>query len=216
MNHNFEFSQLLRAYRSGIIDEAAFEREMNAMQNGSPASNGQSSFVAFGKTYKSEREAILAFLDGARAAEANGADAFNGWVKRCKTECIYTGIQMIAEREAYHARIFAKRLADLGGMQQAGTTNQGRKLTVTLSSSEIPDNKKFLYITSNFGKPEEAIAPIKAFADSIREDLSTKEAVRLFAEDELSSAKWLWDTCATLNPSPATASASNSSSSASM
>ena len=29
--------------------------------------------------------------------------------------------------------------------------------------------------------------------------MMTKEAIRLFAEDELSSAKWLWDTCAALN-----------------
>jgi hypothetical protein len=211
MNRNFEFKQLLRAYRSAIIDEATFESELHALENGSAGSNGhRGGFVAFGKTYASEKEAILEFLDRARAGEAGGAEAFNGWVKTCKTECIYTGIQMIAEREAYHARIFAKRLADLGGMQHAGTTEQGRKLTETLSSAEIADNKKFLYITTNFGKPGEALAPIKAFAESIRDDMSTKEALRLFTEDELSSAQWLWDTCATLNSTSAQNSASAS------
>jgi hypothetical protein len=209
MNRNFEFKQLLRAYRGGIIDEATFESEVSALENGSPGSNGHRGFVAFGKTYGSEKEAVLEFLDRARAGEAGGAEAFNGWVKTCKTECIYTGIQMIAEREAYHSRIFAKRLADLGGMQHAGTTEQGRKLTETLSS-DLADNKKFLYITTNFGRPEEAIAPIKAFGESLREDMSTKEAIRLFAEDELSSAKWLWDTCAALNSDSAKSSASAS------
>jgi hypothetical protein len=209
MNRNFEFKQLLRAYRGGIIDEATFESEVLALENGSAASNGHRGFVAFGKTYGSEREAVLEFLDRARAAEAGGAEAFNGWVRTCKTECIYMGIQMIAEREAYHSRIFAKRLADLGGMQHAGTTEQGRKLTEALSS-DLADNKKFLYLTTNFSKPEEAIAPIKAFADSIREDMSTKEALRLFAEDELSSAKWIWDTCAALNSTNAQSSASAS------
>ena len=209
MNRNFEFKQLLRAYRGGIIDEATFESEVQALEKGSAGSNGHRGFTAFGKTYGSEREAIVAFLDRARAGEAGGAEAFNGWVKSCKTECIYTGIQMIAEREAYHSRIFAKRLADLGGMQQAGTTEEGRKLTEVLSG-DMPDNKKFLYITSNFGKPEDAIAPIRAFGESIREDLSTKEAIRLFAEDELSSAKCLWDTCAVLNAPSAQSSASAS------
>jgi len=210
MNRDFEFSQLLRAYRSGIITEATFETEMEALESGSAGSNGHSGFVAFGKTYKSEREAIVAFLDRTRAAEANGADAFNGWVRTCKTECIYTGIQMVAEREAYHSRIFAKRLADLGGAQIAGLTEQGRTLTSTLSSNEIPDNKKFLYLTSTFGaNPEEAIKPLKAFGESIHDDMSTKEAIRLFAEDELSSARWLVDTCNTLNPS-ASASAAKS------
>ena len=74
----------------------------------------------------------------------------------------------------------------------------------------LADNKKFLYITTNFGRPEEAIAPIKAFGESLREDMSTKEAIRLFAEDELSSAKWLWDTCAALNSDSAKSSASAS------
>src|SRR5579871_2847771 len=167
MNRNFEFKQLLRAYRSGIIDEAAFESEVRALENGSAGTNGHSGFVAFGKNYGSEKEAVLAFLDRARAGEAGGAEAFNGWVKTCKTECIYTGIQMIAEREAYHSRIFAKRLADLGGTQRAGNTDRGRKLTQTLSGTEKTDPEKFLYITSNFGKPEEAIAPLKAFGESI-------------------------------------------------
>ncbi len=209
MNRNFEFKQLLRAYRGGIIDETTFESEVKALENGSPGTNGHRGFVAFGKNYGSEKEAVLEFLDRARAGEAGGAEAFNGWVKTCKTECIFMGIQMIAEREAYHSRIFAKRLADLGGMQHAGPTEQGRKLTEALSG-DMADNKKFLYITTNFGKPGEALAPIKAFGESLREDMMTKEAIRLFAEDELSSAQWLWDTCATLNSDSANTTASAS------
>jgi hypothetical protein len=209
MTRNFEFKQLLRAYRSGIIDEATFESEVKALENGSAGTNGHRGFMAFGKNYGSEKEAVIAFLDRARAGEAGGAEAFNGWVKSCKTECIYMGIQMIAEREAYHSRIFAKRLADLGATPHAGRTEEGRKLVEALSG-DMPDNKKFLYITSNFGKPEEAIAPIKAFAESIKEDPMTKEAVLLFCEDELSSARWLWNTCAVLNPASAGTSASAS------
>ena len=34
MNRNFEFKQLLRAYRGGIIDEATFESEVKALENG--------------------------------------------------------------------------------------------------------------------------------------------------------------------------------------
>jgi hypothetical protein len=209
MTRNFEFKQLLRAYRSGIIDEGTFEAEVKALENGSAGTNGHRGFMAFGKNYGSEKEAVIAFLDRARAGEAGGADAFNGWVKSCKTECIYMGIQMIAEREAYHSRIFAKRLADLGATQHAGRTEEGRKLVEALSG-DMPDNKKFLYITSNFGSPEEAIAPIKAFGNSIKEDPMTKEAVLLFCEDELSSARWLANTCAMLNPASAGTSASAS------
>jgi hypothetical protein len=98
----------------------------------------------------------------------------------------------------------------LGATQHAGRTEEGRKLVEALSG-DMPDNKKFLYITSNFGSsPEEAIAPIRAFGNSIKEDPMTKEAVLLFCEDELSSARWLANTCAMLNPASAGTSASAS------
>jgi hypothetical protein len=40
----------------------------------------------------------------------------------------------------------------------------------------------------------------------IREDVQTKEALRLFAEDELSSTRWLYDACVALNQPAAQAS----------
>jgi hypothetical protein len=191
----------MRAYRSGIISESTFEREVAALEGGATGlhSSDGAGFTAFGKTYKSERAAIVSFLDKVRAGEANGAEAFNAWAKTCKTECIFTGIRMIAEREGYHSRIFGKRVAELGGEPRAGQTEEGRKFTAMLANPETPDNQKLLRLTSTLGKPEDAVAPIVEFAALIREDLSTKEALRLFAEDELSTAKWIWDSCAALN-----------------
>ena len=68
-----------------------------------------------------------------------------------------------------------------------------------MSDDVTLDNEKLLRFTSDVGKPEDAIKPICDFAALLKEDLSTKEALRLFAEDELSTAKWLWDSCAALN-----------------
>ncbi len=116
MNRDFEFKQLLRAYRGGIISESAFEAEMAKLEGGAPVSNGDAGgFHAFGKTYKNERAAIVSFLDKVRAGEANGGEAFAAWASVCTTDCIKTGIRMIAEREAYHSRIFEQRLMELGG-----------------------------------------------------------------------------------------------------
>jgi hypothetical protein len=200
MTRDFEFKALLRAYRSGIITQQTFEAEMAALEGGASA-NGhvETGFKAFGRTYPSERSAIISFLDKVRAGEANGGEAFSGWAGVCTTDCIRTGLRMVAEREAYHARAFAQRVAELGGEQRAATTEEGRKFCDYLSDPKIPDNEKLLSFTKRVGKPEEAIKPICDFADSINEDLSTKEALRLFAEDELSTAKWLWDACAALN-----------------
>jgi hypothetical protein len=214
MNRDFEFKQLLRAYRSGIISKETFESEMACMESGAPTmTNGNGSgavFKAFGRSYKSERAAVVSFLDKVRAGEAGGGEAFAAWAEVCKTDCIRTGIRIIAEREAYHSRVFAQRVTELGGEHRANRTEAGRKSIAYFGNPSIPDNEKLLRFTSDVGKPEDAIKPICDFAALLKEDLSTKEALRLFAEDELSTAKWLWDSCAALNAPKKEASASAS------
>ena len=117
MNRNFEFKQLLRAYRTGIIDEATFEQEMKYLENGAHSSNGAGSgaFKAFGKSYDSERAAVVGFLEAVSAAETNGGETVRAWLEVCTTDCIRGGLKMVAEREAYHGRAFTQRLAELGG-----------------------------------------------------------------------------------------------------
>jgi hypothetical protein len=201
MSRDFEFQQLLRAYRSGVISQSTFESEMAWLEAGAPTTNGNGSggFKAFGRTYKSERAAVVSFLDKVRAGEATGGEAFAAWAEVCTTHCIRTGIRIVAEREAYHSRIFAQRLSELGGETRAMPTEDGRKYTAYLGNPSIPDAEKLLSFTKRVGKPEDAIKPIREFAELLKEDLSTKEALRLFAEDELSTAKWIWDACAALN-----------------
>jgi hypothetical protein len=80
-----------------------------------------------------------------------------------------------------------------------GTTEEGRKFCAYLGNAAIPDTEKLMKFTELVGKPEDAIKPICEFQASLKEDLGTKEALRLFAEDELSTAKWLWESCAILN-----------------
>src|SRR6202795_1323434 len=89
MNRDFEFKQLLRAYRAGIINEKTFESEMAEIEHGGSAngSNGiAGGFRYLGKTYKSERDAVVSFLDKSRAGEANGAEIFKNWAKVCTTD----------------------------------------------------------------------------------------------------------------------------------
>jgi len=214
MSRDFEFKQLLRAYRSGIISQSTFEAEMAWLEAGTPTTNGHGNgsggFKAFGRTYKSECAAVVSFLDKVRAGEANGGEAFAAWAEVCTTDCIRTGIRIVAERESYHSRIFAQRLAELGGETRATTTEDARKFTAYLGNPSIPDTEKLLNFTKRVGKPEDAIKPICEFAGLLKEDLSTKEALRLFAEDELSTAKWIWDACAALNAPKQDASASAS------
>jgi hypothetical protein len=206
MNRDFEFKQLLRAYRSGIISEETFEKEMTELENGAGSSaNGHSGFRAFGKTYKSEREAIISFIDKARVAECNAGVAFAKWAEVCTTDCIRSGIRMIAERESYHGRIFEARLRDLGAECRAQVSEESRQFAEYVSDPKHSDNEKLLKFNALVAEPKKAIQPICDFAQLIKQDLETKEMLRLFAEDELSSTTWLRDACAALNAPKAAA-----------
>jgi hypothetical protein len=201
MNRDFEFKQLLRAFRAGIISEQTFEAEMAALENGSaPAMNG-SGFHAMGKTYANEREAVVAFLDRARVAESNAGVAFAEWAKQCQTDCIRSGIRMIAERESYHGRIFAQRLAELGAECKAQVTEESRQFAACVSDAKMTDNEKLLRFDALVSDPDSILKPIADFAESLKDDLETKEALKLFVQDELSSTKWLKYACAALNAS---------------
>jgi rubrerythrin len=201
MNRDFEFRQLLRAYRKGIISEATFEKEMANLEGGSAegTSNG-GGFCAMGKMYPSERAAITSYLERVRAGESMGAQGFNKWLEVCKTECIRSGLRMIAEREAYHVRVFEARLRDLGVQPATAAANEElSKFVKMLANPDIPDNKKLLKLTTSYD-PEELWRPVREFVDLIKDDLESKELIRLYVEDETSSGNWLRMACKALNP----------------
>jgi hypothetical protein len=216
MNREFEFKQLLRAYRGGIISEAAFEQEMARLEAGGASEANEANgvngggFRAFGRTYKSERAAVVSFIDKVCAGEANGAEAFRRWAEVCKTECIRSGLRIVAEREAYHARVFEARMRDLGAELRASATEDGRKFTSLLADPKRSDAEKLAQFVSVVGDPDAAVKPIHDFAALLVEDLETKEALRLFAEDEYSTVKWAHDACAALNAAAPAAAARQS------
>ncbi|HEX4210206.1 MAG TPA: hypothetical protein VHY56_07435, partial [Candidatus Binataceae bacterium] len=154
---------------------------------------------AFGKSYNSERDAIVSFLDKVQAAEANAGIAFSDWAKVCTTDCIRSGIKMIAERESYHGRIFNQRIRELGAEPRATASEESKKFAACAADAAMSDGDKLLTVASALSNPEAVIQPIIDFANLITEDQETKEALRLFAEDELSSTRWLVYACNALN-----------------
>jgi hypothetical protein len=199
MNRDFEFKQLLRAYRAGIINEATFEKELSDLEHGGAHGDGGRGFEALGKTYGNEREAVVALLDRFRAGETGGQMAFSGWENQVGTDCIRSGIRIIAEREGYHARIFERRLADLGAECKAGLTDFSRQVTAKLSDSKMSDNDKLIYVTSLAPDPEAFWKPVSEVVDRIKDDQESKELFKLYIQDELSSGKWLIYACEALN-----------------
>jgi hypothetical protein len=207
MNRDFEVRQLLRAYRSGLMSEAAFEDEMAQLEHeaASPeAAQGPSpGFEAFGQIFRSERDAVLNFLDKLHATQMDAAVGFAKWAAVCRTNGLRTGLMMIAERDASHARTLERRARELGGELHSTNTEQGNRVVELLANKEIADIEKLVALTSLIDDPQEAVAPIVNFAALLRSDSESKQALRLIAEDELSSATWLHDVCGALATRPA-------------
>lgn len=201
MNRDFEIRQLLRAYRSGIMSEAAFEEEMGRLERevAEPGQPASPSFEALGRSYRSEREAVISFLDQLHATQMDSAIAFAKWAAVCRTKGLRTGLMMMAEREAYHARVIERRVHELGAELRATASEHGSKLVELLANAEISELEKLLALTGLIQDPQQAVAPILAFASALNSDIETKQALRLLAEDELSTATWLHDICATLS-----------------
>jgi hypothetical protein len=200
VNRDFEVRQLLRAYRSGLMSEAAFEEEMTRLeQRNGEHGQTQAGFEAFGRRYRSEREAIVNFLDELHATQMETAIGFAKWAAVCRTTGLRTGLLMIAERNAYHARVLERRVRELGGELHGSPTEQGSKLVELLANRDISDLEKLLALISFIRDPQESVAPIVQFASLLRADLETRQALRLLAEDELSSATWLHEICAVLS-----------------
>ncbi len=200
MNRDFQIKQLLRAYRSGLLSDAAFEEEMAHLEQ-KPGEAGQAEtpgFQALGGVYRSEREAVINFLDQLHATKMETAIGFAKWAAGCRTNVLRTGLMMIAERNAYHARVLERRVRELGGELHVIPSERGSKLVELLANREISDSDKLLALTSFIRDPQETVAPILEFASLLRSDIETRQALRLLAEDELSSANWLHEACALL------------------
>jgi len=200
MNRDFEIRQLLRAYRSGLLSEAAFEEEMTRLEQGhGEQTQAQPGFEAFGRVYRTEREAVINFLDELHATQMETAIGFAKWAAVCRTNGLRTGLLMIAERDGYHARVLERRVRELGGELHGSPTEQGSKLVELLANRETTELEKLLALISFIRDPQEAVAPILQFASLLRADIETRQALRLLAEDELSSATWLHEICAVLS-----------------
>ncbi len=200
MNRDFEVRQLLRAYRSGMLSEAAFEEEMTRLERESAGvlEGEDRGFEALGRVYRSEREALLSFLDKLHATQIDAALAFAKWATVCRTPGLRTGLILIAERDSAHARALERRAREMGGQLHSLTSEHGSKLVEVLANPEISDLDKLMGVVNFIPEPREAAAPILNFASILKSDIESKQALRLIAEDELSTAAWLHDICGAL------------------
>jgi hypothetical protein len=69
-------------------------------------------------------------------------------------------------------------------------SEHGGKLVEVLANDQISDLEKLSALTALIQEPQQAVAPLLAPA-ALTNDVESKQALRLLAEDELSTATWL-------------------------
>jgi len=115
---------------------------------------------------------------------------FRAWADLCTTQSLRSALQMVSEREASHARVFERRMRELGAERRAGATAEGEHLKAYLSGAHHNDAEKLAEFVRVTGDPAAVLDPIRGFAERLAEDLDTREALRLFIDAEDSTLKW--------------------------
>jgi hypothetical protein len=197
---DLEVRQLLKAYRKGLISDELFEEQMQELGNGNASS--AEGYMYNGACHATEKEMIMAVLDEFRCGENFAAEYLDRWVEVSDQECVKGGLRAVQQREAYHAHVLEARLRELGGEPQCTVPAERRdKELPYYASAETSDLEKLQSIAAQLKDkdPAAVLKPLTDAIDQIQEDQHSKELLRLLIDDEMSSVKWLMESCQTLS-----------------
>ncbi len=193
----FELRQLLKAYRKGLISDEMFEEQMREIQLGerAPAASPEvppaRTYHVRDKTFHSEKEMLIHFLDEFRAGEAFGGVLFSLWTEASQDPCLRGGLRAVCERESMHGRILATRLGELGAQPKATLPAAFREAArERLGSVEISDKDKISEFLQRIPDEETAVAPIREVISQIEEDAETRALLEAILEDERATIRW--------------------------
>ena len=137
-------------------------------------------------------EAVLAFLDAYRAAEAAGAAVLTAWSAVSPLDGLKGGLEALAAREATHAEQLGLRLRELGGAARCEVAGDvvGRALA-RFGSAEVADEDKLAHVVARYPEPETAGRPALTVAVTLEGDPETREMLRIIAAGETATMAWL-------------------------
>ncbi|MBM4268472.1 MAG: hypothetical protein FJ144_17995 [Deltaproteobacteria bacterium] len=199
-NKQFELRQLLKAYRKGLISDQLFEEQMREIQMGDgngagPVRAPERTYRAGKKTYSSERDMVVEFVDQFRAGEAFGGVVFALWSEVTQNACLRGGLRIVCEREAMHGRVLGARLSELGAQPTASIPESFREAARTrLGSPHVADEEKLADFLRRVPEGEAAVAPIREVIAQIEEDMETRSLLESITEDELATIRWFYAT----------------------
>jgi hypothetical protein len=193
----FELRQLLKAYRRGLISDDVFEEQLRDIQGNGAAGNGQAPAPARepyrvrDRTFATERDMILHFLDEFRAGETFGGEVFALWYSVARDARVRGGLQVVREREAMHGKLLAARIAALGGRCHAALPEKFQTAArARLGSAEVSDADKIADFVRRLPDAEAAVKPIRAVIAQIEHDSETQALLENVLEDELATVHW--------------------------
>lgn len=203
----FELRQLLKAYRKGLITDEIFEDQMREIQLGesapaetvTPPPPPAKTYHVRDKTFASERDMLVHFLDEFRAGEAFGGVVFSLWTEVAQDPALRGGLRAVCEREAMHGRVLAARLSELGAQPTATLPETFREAArQRLGSVHVSDADKVADFLKQIPDAEAAVAPIREVISQIEDDLETCGLLAGILEDELATIRWFHETGKTL------------------
>jgi hypothetical protein len=202
VDRGFELRQLLRAYRRGLISDEVLEEQLHeigavgsgATPNGHALAHPAAPAKVYrvrDRTFATERDMILHFLDEFRAGETFGGEVFALWYSVCRDPRVRGGLQVVREREAMHGKLLAARIAALGGHSQAALPEKFQSAArARLGSAEISDADKLADFVRRLPDAEAAVAPIRAVIAQIEQDCESRALLENVLEDELATVRW--------------------------
>lgn len=140
-----------------------------------------------------EQAAVAAFLAALRAALAGAAEVATAWARVSPSEGLRGGLRAIAARHAAHASLAAERLRELGGTPEA-TTLAAAALSAAhawYGAPERGDDAKLARLLDAEGPSRAPLRALEQVVESLREDMETREMLRLFAASEQATLAWL-------------------------
>src|SRR5258705_10446799 len=99
---------------------------------------------------------------------------FRQWADLCTTQSLRNALQMVSEREASHARVFERRMRELGAERRAGATAEGEHLKAYLSGAHHNDAEKLAEFVRVTGDPAAVLDPVMGFAEPVPGDPHTR------------------------------------------
>lgn len=202
VNRQFEVRQLLKAYRKGLISDELFEEQMCEIEGRAPAAGAMpgKTYCLRDKTFHSERDLVVRFLDEFRAGETFGGEVFALWREATSNPLLRGGLRVIAEREARHGRQLAERLAELGGNAEVTLPASFREAArARLASREISDLDKLSGVLKRLPDAEAAVKPICDVIAQIEADCESRALLELIVDEETSTIRWLHAACRCLS-----------------